>query len=124
MAEATALRPHHGMCLAFFVGEGYSEGFSAHMGTVKRHLSEETPVRLTVGADVICAACPNNSGGVCENPALVAGYDNEVLRLCGLSDGQVLPYGVFRDLVHTRILAAGRRRGICGGCQWDALCGE
>ena len=25
------LRPHHGMCLAYFKGEGYSDGFSAHM---------------------------------------------------------------------------------------------
>lgn len=26
------LRPHHGMCLAYFKGEGYSNGFTAHMG--------------------------------------------------------------------------------------------
>ena len=25
------VRPHHGMCLAYFIGKGYSEGFSAHM---------------------------------------------------------------------------------------------
>ena len=25
------LRPHHGMCLAYFKGEGYSGGFTAHM---------------------------------------------------------------------------------------------
>ena len=25
------LRPHHGMCLAYFKGEGYSNGFTAHM---------------------------------------------------------------------------------------------
>lgn len=25
------LRPHHGMCLAYFKGEGYSNRFSAHM---------------------------------------------------------------------------------------------
>lgn len=118
------LRPHHGMCLAFFVGEGYSEGFAAHMGRVKQRLTDETPVRLTVGTDAICAACPNNSGGVCDKPALVAEYDNRVLRLCGLTDGQALPYGTFRDLVHAHILTAGKRRTICGGCQWDALCGK
>lgn len=117
------LRPHHGMCLAFFVGEGYSDGFTAHMGRVKQLLSDETPVRLTVGTDAICAACPNNTGGVCDKPALVAGYDSDVLRLCGLADGQTLPYGAFRKLVHTRILAAGKRRAVCGGCQWDTLCG-
>mgnify|MGYP007099751259 CR=1 FL=1 len=25
------IRPHHGMCLAFFIGNGYSNGFTAHM---------------------------------------------------------------------------------------------
>ena len=25
------IRPHHGMCLAFFIGNGYSTGFTAHM---------------------------------------------------------------------------------------------
>lgn len=25
------LRPHHGMCLAYFKGEGYSNGFTAHI---------------------------------------------------------------------------------------------
>ena len=123
-AKPVSLRPHHGMCLAFFVGEGYSEGFAAHMGAVKQSLAEDTPVRLTVSADTICTACPNNRGGVCDKPALVAGYDRAVLDLCGLADGQVLPYGVFRAQVETHILAAGRRREICGGCQWDALCGK
>ncbi|MCD7957742.1 MAG: DUF1284 domain-containing protein [Lachnospiraceae bacterium] len=28
------LRPHHGMCLAYFEGKGYSEGFAAHMQKV------------------------------------------------------------------------------------------
>ena len=27
MKEVICLRPHHGMCLAYFRGEGYSEGF-------------------------------------------------------------------------------------------------
>ena len=25
------IRPHHGMCLYFFEGKGYSEGFTKHM---------------------------------------------------------------------------------------------
>ena len=28
------LRAHHGMCLAFFEGEGYSDLFVAHMGKI------------------------------------------------------------------------------------------
>ena len=36
------LRPHHGMCLAYFKGEGYSGGFTAHMAEMlKLFLSGE-----------------------------------------------------------------------------------
>ena len=31
LTNSIPLRPHHGMCLAYFKGEGYSDGFSAHM---------------------------------------------------------------------------------------------
>ena len=33
-AEPVRLRPHHGLCMAYFAGEGYSPGFSRHMGEV------------------------------------------------------------------------------------------
>ena len=37
------LRPHHGMCLAYFKGEGYSGGFTAHMAAVSyTHLTLPT----------------------------------------------------------------------------------
>lgn len=32
------LRPHHGMCLAYFEGKGYSEGFTAHMQSMLERL--------------------------------------------------------------------------------------
>lgn len=121
-AEPLPLRPHHGMCLHYFAGRGYSEEFTAHMAGVKRRLFDDTPVRLLVGADAVCAACPNNLDGSCEKPALVAGFDREVLRLCGLEEEQVLPWGTFRSLVEERILAPGKRREICGECQWSGLC--
>lgn len=117
------LRPHHGMCLAFFLGKGYSEGFAAHMGAVKESLQSETPVRLTVGTDVICTACPHNNGATCDTKDLVAAYDRAVLSLCGLSEGQTISFGKFRSLVESQILSAGKRRDICGGCEWNGLCG-
>lgn len=120
--EPLALRPHHGMCLAYFVGEGYSDGFSAHMAATLAALTAERPVRLTVGTDAICGACPNNLRGVCRDRALVEDYDRAVLARCGLSEGGTLPFGTFAGLVQNNILAAGLRRDICGGCQWDALC--
>lgn len=116
------LRPHHGMCMAYFIGCGYSDAFSAHMSRLLASLEPESLVRLVVGTDAVCAACPNNLGGVCEKPAQVAGYDRAVLDRCGLPEGAVLPFAAFTSLVQARVLGLGLRERICGGCQWAEIC--
>ena len=92
------------------------------MAELLEELAPGRPVRLTVGTDAVCSHCPNNHGGVCHKPERVAGYDRAVLELCGLAEGQVLPFGAFTGLVQEKILAAGLRPGICKGCQWNEVC--
>ena len=117
------LRPHHGLCMAFFQGKGYSQGFTAALAARLRELEgTDRPIRLTVGTDVVCGACPHNRGGVCDAAEKVAAYDRAVLSLCGLEEGTVCGFSQFTRLVQARILGPGRRRTICGGCQWDGLC--
>ena len=54
------LRAHHGMCLAFFEGKGYSAGFTAHMAQILEYLEQENPIVTVVAeADCICGGCPN-----------------------------------------------------------------
>ena len=119
------LRPHHGMCLAFFEGKGYSDGFTAHMEQVLLRLSrEDPPVRLLPATDVICAHCPNNIRGVCATAEKVDRYDRAVLERCGLAAGDALPWNAFSKLVHDRILTAGKRPSICGDCQWNDICAK
>lgn len=108
--------------MAYFVGYGYSDEFSRNMARLLEELEPDTPVRLTVGTDAVCGPCPNNSGGSCNKPERVESYDRAVLKLCGLEEGQVLPFGQFTALVQEKILSPGLRRGICGTCQWDDLC--
>ena len=90
LARPVLLRPHHGMCLAYFKGEGYSDGFSAHMKEVLDELQKGMDVKLYVGTDEICSACPNNREGQCTDLTLVEKYDNAVLEACGLADGEQL----------------------------------
>ena len=116
------LRPHHGMCMAYFVGYGYSDGFSVNMAQLLRELGPDSLVRLTVGTDAVCGPCPNNRSGLCDKPELVEGFDRAVLALCDLKEGQVLRFSEFTALVQTKVLAPGLRAGICGGCQWDGIC--
>lgn len=117
------LRPHHGLCMAFFQGKGYSGGFTAALAARLKELQEtDRPVVLTVGTDAVCAPCPHNAGGRCDAAEKVAAYDRSVLERCGLAEGQVCAFSRFTRLVQERIIAPGLRREICGGCQWDGLC--
>ena len=42
------IRPHHGMCLAFFIGNGYSNEFTAHMQEMLELFTKGADVCLTV----------------------------------------------------------------------------
>lgn len=117
------IRPHHGMCLAFFEGKGYSGGFTAHMAQVQARLLREDPeVRLCLETDEICSRCPNNERGRCSAAEKVERYDRSVLEQCGLTDGRRIRWSAFSRLVDERILSPGRRGAICGDCQWNRLC--
>ena len=110
------------MCLAYFKGEGYSDGFSAHMKDVLDELQKGMNVRLHVGIDEICSACPNNREGRCTDVALVEKYDNAVLEACALADGEQLNFDDFTEKVQNQLLVTGKRKEICGGCKWNSIC--
>lgn len=116
------LRPHHGLCLLFFQGKGYSPEFVENMTRLKQALEENQPVQLTMAADPICAACPNNQAGRCTTEQKVRRYDREVLRRCDLAAGQVVTMQQLRQRIRSRILEPGCREEICGDCQWTQLC--
>lgn len=117
-----SIRPHHGMCLAYFQGKGYSEGFARHMGEMLEIFQQNVPVKLTVSTDEICSACPNNEHGQCRSSTQVAAYDRAVLEACGLSEGAELPFLDFVKAVQKQILGLGHRKEICGKCQWNDIC--
>lgn len=116
------LRPHHGLCLRFFQGKGYSDGFVANMGAIQSMLQSNPMIRLVPEMDEICGSCPNNQNGTCTAQEKVLRYDEGVLRLCSLEAGQVLHYQDFARKVTQEILQPGRREEICPDCQWSALC--
>ena len=117
-----SIRPHHGMCLAYYVGQGYSDGFTFHMGQMLERFLQNPAVRLTAATDEICSACPNNDGGRCVTGDKVKRYDHAVLAACGLAAGTELPFLDFAQRVQTHILSPELREAICGDCQWSALC--
>jgi uncharacterized protein len=116
------IRAHHGLCLFYFRGKGYSSDFVKNMTDVKNNLNKNPIVCITNQADVICGKCPNNLRGKCKTEDKVSEYDRQVLLRCNLSHGATLPYLAFRNLILQNIILPGKRDEICGSCQWTLLC--
>ncbi len=118
------LRPHHGMCFQFYEGKGYSEDFTDHMGRVIKELEADPAQNVVLKAktDIVCKNCPNNEGGKCTTQDKVQRYDEAVLRVCGLVDGNEISFAEFIGLVKEKIIDAGIRGEICGDCSWDYIC--
>lgn len=124
--EGLRIRAHHGLCTAFFRGKGYSEAFTAHMTEVISQLKDNPPIFLTDREDDICAACPNLKDGRCSEKNKVDRYDRQVLALCGIKKemGKTVTWESFRKAVEEKIIRTGRRREVCGDCEWDSICEE
>ena len=117
------LRPHHGLCIRHFVGNGYSEAFIENMTDLISRLKEDTPIRLVMTRDNICCACPNWRGERCVSQEAVMRYDKAVLDTLGYpTDGCSLTYGEFQNQIEENIVQEGRFASICGDCQWSELC--
>lgn len=116
------IRAHHGMCFSFFRGKGYSGEFTENMEAMKEKLRDHAEVLLLQETDDVCAHCPNNHDGVCAFAGKVADYDAQVLMRCGILPHTQMSWEAFEKLVYEKILSAGKREEICGGCQWNELC--
>ena len=92
------------------------------MGKMLELLEKDAYVKLTVGGDAICSACPNLKGKICATADQVAEYDRKVLLLCGLQENESLSFAEFTEKVEKLILQTGKRKDICGNCQWDGIC--
>lgn len=116
------IRAHHGMCICFFEGKGYSNEFTKHMAETIHKLNEDPLICVSGQTDIICKKCPNNKQGICETADKVAAYDEQVLSRCGIIPDTVIPYSEFKELVYKNIIYAGKREEICGDCQWNSIC--
>ncbi|HEX3076849.1 MAG TPA: DUF1284 domain-containing protein [Lachnospiraceae bacterium] len=116
------LRPHHALCITFFEGKGYSTEFVENMIQVIQGLEDNAFVQLTVEEDAICIACPNNNKQRCTSGDKVMRYDQAVLSLCQLKEGQKIRWKELNELAKERIIRAGKLQTVCGDCQWYAIC--
>lgn len=116
------IRPHHGLCLQFFEGKGYSEDFAVHMGQIKAALEKGRKALITADADDICIQCPNRRENGCVSDEKVKEYDSRVLEACGLKYEEILSWDEFTWKVRKKIIAGIGREKICPDCQWSNIC--
>lgn len=117
------LRPHHGMCIANFVGRGYDEAFTVNMNQTAEALKAEPQqeIWLKAGEDVLCSRCPHCQGQ-CVTLEKVQKLDQAVLTICGLEDGSTVIWQEFEQMVKEKILDSGRFDQICSVCRWYDFC--
>lgn len=117
------LRPHHALCLQYFIGVGYDDAFSRAMARVKRALDARPDrlVALVTHEDAICEACPER-GGACSSCGKAARYDRETLARLNLCEGAMLPWRALRARAGALLIERGCRAEICGDCRWSDLC--
>ena len=118
------LRPHHGLCLMYFTGKGYSEAFTANLSLIAQKLYDapKHKIRLVCRCDHICSVCPSCENGHCIDGEKVESYDRRVLRLCGLQEEEELSFMEFQRKISRYILTPGLRESVCEGCSWNGLC--
>lgn len=120
--EIKNIRPHHLVCIEFFVGNGYSDEFTSNMRNVIRTLALDPILTSTAKADGVCAKCPNMIDGVCKTCDKVDRYDREVLKAIEVADGETAKYTELQKKVREKIIYSGKRESICGDCEWSELC--
>lgn len=117
------LRPHHGLCLHFFQGEGYSEEFIQNMQNIVDTLATNPTIHLITANDDVCRTCPNRVNETeCACDKKVLHYDKRVVELCNLTLNSTLSWNDFSIKVYNNILSPNLRETVCGDCEWNHLC--
>jgi uncharacterized protein len=99
---------------------GYSAGFVASLtGIVARLRDDPTvAVRVRVGSDAVCRACPSlTPGGCARYGQSVVRQDARVAEVLGIRSGDEMPWAALQDRVRERV-APDDLGDLCGGCPW------
>lgn len=117
------IRPHHILCMQFFIGKGYSSGFTANMAIIRDKLKADNPlIQLISGTDIICEKCPNTNNGICKTQEKVLRYDAAVANICDLEIGQISRWSELEKTVTENLIKKNRLCEVCNDCCWYEIC--
>ena len=116
------LRPHHILCICNYTGRGYNKSFEGNMSKLAAKLKDGGSFTAVSGADDVCAACPNNRGGVCEAEEKVRRYDKAAAELFGFTPGAVYAFEELSGKADELMSDEAAHAAVCGDCEWFGLC--
>ncbi len=120
------LRPHHIMCIRFFIMEppGRGGAFEDLCRRIRAVMStgEDISIEVTEGVDDLCDFCPHLGEGRCESPfgdeKKVRKWDARVMEGLGLRYGERMRAADFKELIDARApLSFCKDR-----CPWRTVC--
>ena len=115
------LRPHHSLCMQFFIGNGYSPMFTENMYATLA-LPRDTEIEITYVLDHLCQACPNHPCGVCTSESHVSDIDEKVSRENHFHSRQHMTMDEFFKASKENIIIPGKLHEICGNCDFINIC--
>lgn len=118
------IRGHHLLCIQGFQGMGYSPEFVENMSEIVNKFRDDTcdfPIRVIVGFDIACQACPHRGARICQAGAgsnqHVVTMDKRVVEHLG-----IIPW---RNYQKSYLLAEIAKKVspsdldvLCKGCSW------
>ncbi|HIJ60980.1 MAG TPA: DUF1284 domain-containing protein [Nitrospirae bacterium] len=117
------LRGHHLICLHFYKGRGYSEGFVNNLNEILKRAKDEG-IYIITGSDEVCKACPYlafDSCNLTENAdEEIRQMDNLALELLNMQDGIEIKWQILSNKI-PKIINSWKKR-YCFSCQWKEVC--
>lgn len=118
------LRGHHLICLHFFQGEGYEEGFVENLRNVMARMGGGEEIEVVAVADDICCSCPWLVGDRCTSSDKaeeeIRELDNAALDCLGLAAGERILWEEIKNKVN--LVPKAWYSSFCEGCEWERIC--
>lgn len=117
------LRGHHLICLHFYDGEGYDDGFIENLEGVLKRIAAEGVVAAE-GPDDVCGPCPHRREELCTYSRTadreIREMDRKALALLRLSAGGKVDWARLRNTVET--IFPEWYATHCYLCSWRSVC--
>ena len=116
-------RGHHLICLHFYHGEGYDQGFINNLSNLVGRAKSGETVEVVSGPDDVCRCCLYLQGKRCnhreDSEQEIRKMDEKALNYLGIKIGQQIKWRYLENKVYS---AGGWMQEFCFGCDWAEVC--